>query len=99
MSSVKMSAIPLTGVYLKNINLGVMEMDQNSLERIRNIARSLARRVQDDPNFADQVRDDPYAVLKTAGLPDEFVAEFLEQTQLSEIQGYSSPSCGLTVIL
>jgi hypothetical protein len=74
-------------------------MDQYNLERIRDIARSLARRVQDDPNFAEQVRDDPYLVLSAAGLPDEFVSEFLEQTQISEIQGYGSPSCGLTVIL
>ncbi|HET8841552.1 MAG TPA: hypothetical protein VFN35_08800 [Ktedonobacteraceae bacterium] len=74
-------------------------MDQHNLERIRDIARSLARRAQDDPKFAEQVRDDPYPVLNAAGLPDEFVSEFLEQTQFSEIQGYGSPSCGLTVIL
>lgn len=74
-------------------------MDQQNLERIRDIARSLARRALDDPNFAEQVRDDPYPVLNAAGLPEEFVPEFLEQTQLSEIQGYGSPSCGLTVIL
>jgi hypothetical protein len=74
-------------------------MDQQSLERIRHIARSLAQRAHDDPNFAQQVRDDPYSVLSSAGLPEEFVPEFLEQTQLSEIQGYASPSCGLTVLL
>jgi hypothetical protein len=74
-------------------------MDQHTLERIREIARSLARRVQADPKFAEQVRDDPHTVLNAAGLPDEFVSEFLEQTQLSEIQGYGSPSCGLTFIL
>jgi hypothetical protein len=74
-------------------------MDQQSLERIRDIARSLARRAQDDPDFAEQVREDPYSVLNSSGLPEEFVPEFLEQTQLSEVQGYASPSCGLTVIL
>jgi len=74
-------------------------MDQYNLEQIRNIARSLARRAQEDPDFAEQIREDPYSVLNTAGLPEGFVPEFLEQTQLSEIQGYGSPSCGLTVIL
>lgn len=74
-------------------------MDQHTLEEARTIARSLARRAQDDPVFAEQVRDNPYTVLNAAGLPEEFVQEFLEQTQLSEIQGYSSPSCGLTIIM
>ena len=50
-------------------------MDQQNLEQIRHIARSLAHKTQDDPDFAQQVRDDPYAVLQAAGLPDEFVPE------------------------
>lgn len=74
-------------------------MEQHNLEQARAVARSLARRVQEDSAFADQVRDDPYSILSAEGLPDEFVPEFLDQTQLSEIQGYSSPSCGLTFIL
>jgi hypothetical protein len=74
-------------------------MDQHHLEQARTIARLLAKRAQDDPTFAEQIREDPYAILSAAGLAEEFVPEFLEQTQLSEIQGYSSPSCGLTVIL
>jgi hypothetical protein len=74
-------------------------MDQLTMEQLRNLARSLANRVQNEPEFAEQIREDPYAVLNAMGLPEEFVPEFLEQTQLSEIQGYASLSCGLTVIL
>ena len=74
-------------------------MESYDLEQVRAIARSLARRVQEDSDFAEQVREDPFAVLSAAGLPEAFMQEFLEQTQLSEVSGYGSLSCGLTVIL
>lgn len=74
-------------------------MDQFSLEQARDTARRLARRVQEDTEFAQQILQDPIAKLGEAGLPEEFVPEFLEQTHLSEVHGYLSPSCGLTVIL
>lgn len=69
-----------------------------NLEQARITARNLARRVQQDSSFAEQLLQDPVSVLVQAGLPEEFVQEFLERTQISEVQGYMSPSCGLTVI-
>lgn len=69
-----------------------------NLEQARIIARNLAIRVQQDSSFAEQLLQDPVSVLAQAGLPEEFAQEFLERTQISEVQGYMSPSCGLTVI-
>jgi hypothetical protein len=69
------------------------------IEQARAIARALAQRVQQEPAFAEQIRQDPTSILAAAGLPEEFVEEFLQQSQLAEVQGYLSPSCGLTFIL
>ncbi len=74
-------------------------MHSVDLERARATARTLAIRAQQDPRFAEQLLQNPTSVLTAAGLPEDFVQEFLERTQLSDVQGYISPSCGLTVIL
>ena len=74
-------------------------MEDTDLGRARTMARILAHRAQTDPTFAESILQDPISTLTTAGLPAKFVAEFLERTQLSEVQGYLSPSCGLTVIM
>jgi hypothetical protein len=68
------------------------------IDQIRKLARDLLQRVQRDPQFAAQMLQDPVTVLADAGLPEEFAQEFLAQAQLSEVQGYLSPSCGLTVL-
>jgi hypothetical protein len=74
-------------------------MSQKDLEQTRALARMLVRRVQTEPAFAERILNDPVSTLTAAGLPENFVEEFLTQTQLSEVQGYLSPSCGLTVIM
>lgn len=74
-------------------------MSQINLEQVRELARMLARRAQAEPAFAERILEDPTSTLTAAGLPEDFVEEFLTQAQLSEVQGYLSPSCGLTVIM
>jgi hypothetical protein len=74
-------------------------MSDNILEQVRAIARILAERAQTDSSFAESILQDPMATLMAAGLPAEFVEEFLARSELSEVQGYLSPSCGLTVIM
>ncbi len=74
-------------------------MSQKDLEQTRGLARALARKAQAEPAFARRIMDDPVTVLTEAGLPEHFVEEFLTQTQLSDVQGYLAPSCGLTVIM
>jgi hypothetical protein len=69
------------------------------LEQVRAIARTLAERAQADSSFAESILQDPTATLTAAGLPAEFVEEFLVRSELSEVQGYLALSCGLTVIM
>ena len=69
------------------------------LEQARATARALAIRAQQDSVFAEQLLQNPTLILTSAGLPEDFVQEFLERTQLSEVQGYMSPLCGLTIIM
>ncbi|MBA2392224.1 MAG: hypothetical protein H0V70_05705 [Ktedonobacteraceae bacterium] len=72
--------------------------DALPIDQVRKLARDLLHQVQQDPQFAAQVLQDPVTVLADAGLPEEFAQEFLAQAQLAEVQGYLSPSCGLTVL-
>jgi hypothetical protein len=74
-------------------------MSQIDLEKARQLARQLARRAQAEPAFAERILNDPIATLTDAGLPEDFVEEFLIQTQLSDVQGYHALSCGLTVLI
>lgn len=74
-------------------------MSQIELEQVRELARSLARRAQTEPAFAERIEHDPVTTLTAEGLPENFIEEFLAQTHLSDVQGYLSPLCGLTVIL
>ncbi len=74
-------------------------MSNIDLEQARVLARTLANRAQNDPSFAQRILQDPMTTLTRAGLPADFVEEFLARAELSEVQGYLSPSCGLTVIM
>ncbi len=74
-------------------------MNSAELEKARVTARALALRIQQDRQFAHRIMQDPITVLTEAGLPEDFVFEFLERTQLSDVQGYMAPSCGLTVLM
>jgi hypothetical protein len=74
-------------------------MKDVDIEQARATARILAGRVQTDPTFLESILQDPISVLTSAGLPADFVEEFLVRAQLSEVQGYTMLSCGLTVIM
>lgn len=74
-------------------------MSQIELEQVRALARTLARRAQAEPAFAKRILNDPIALLTSEGLPENFVEEFLAQTQLSDVQGYAGTLCGLTIII
>lgn len=74
-------------------------MSDVDIEQTRAIARTLASRALTEPSFAESILQDPIATLTNAGLPADFVEEFLARTQLSEVQGYFAPSCGLTVLM
>jgi hypothetical protein len=74
-------------------------MSQMDLEQVRQLARMLAKRSQAEPAFAERILNDPISTLTDAGLPEDFVEEFLIQAQLSDVQGYHALSCGLTVII
>lgn len=63
-------------------------MSDRDMEHIRATARLLAERVRSDALFRKRIQDDPIRALTTSGLPREFVAAFLQETQLSDVAGY-----------
>jgi len=69
---------------------------EKTLQHIRTTARGLADRVRDDQSFKDQVLNDPNGTLTAAGLPEIAVSDFLRETELGEVAGYSSFVCSLT---
>ncbi len=74
-------------------------MSSHNIKQVRVIARQLAARAKTDPIFKEQIQKDPVGTLTTAGLPQEFVPDFLRETQLGDVSGYIGQiGCSLTVI-
>ncbi len=63
-------------------------MNQYDIEHVREIARSLAQRALSEQEFRELLQEEPVATLTAAGLPEEFVATFMQKTQLSEVSAY-----------
>lgn len=63
-------------------------MDHFDLHSVREVALTLARRAQTEEAFREDVLEHPVETLTAAGLPEEFVATFLQETQLGEVSGY-----------
>ncbi len=64
-------------------------MNTSDMENVRAVARMLAQRALTDNSFREQIYADPVEALTTAGLPEQWVVTFLQETQLSEVAGYS----------
>lgn len=73
---------------------GEPEMSSNNFEHIRAIARSLKQRLESDTHFREQIEEDPVKVLIDAGLPEDAIPDFLQQTGISEVSGYMY--CGVS---
>lgn len=63
-------------------------MDTSSFASARAIARALALRARAEQTFRENILEHPVETLTAAGLPEEFVASFLQETQLGEVAGY-----------
>lgn len=63
-------------------------MNQHDIEHVREIARSLAQRALFEQEFRERIQEEPVATLTAAGLPEEFVATFLQETQLGDVFAY-----------
>lgn len=64
-------------------------MNQQSIEQVRTLARSLAVRAWLEQDFRKLIQENPVETLTGAGLPEEYVDIFLQEAQLSETTGYS----------
>jgi len=70
---------------------------------VRNLAHSIAEKAIGDPAFLQQLQDNPWETLRTAGLDDSVIPDFLAENGLqSEVSGYvlnenhcvtTTPSC------
>jgi hypothetical protein len=68
-------------------------------ERLRATAETIVGRIERDPAFAQQIRDDPRAALLAAGVPEAQINDelFLAIEATNDVSGYSkcTDSCGL----
>ncbi len=67
-----------------------MNQDQKQAE-VRETAKQIAHRLIDEPDFRDQVKQDPNAALTDAGLPADAVPDFLREIGAQdndEVSGY-----------
>ncbi|MFW6074702.1 MAG: hypothetical protein ACOC9Y_03850 [Chloroflexota bacterium] len=76
-----------------------MSMNQMQSNEARETAKQLAHRLIDDPDFGQQVKDNPVATLTAAGLPEEGVDEFLGQfPAMAEVSGYQLEAAGCKIL-
>jgi hypothetical protein len=73
-------------------------------ESVRSLARSIAQRSADDPAYAQQLQDDPVATLRSAGLADDAIHDFMSEHGIEkEVSGYIleelDSSCYTTCLL
>ncbi|HLZ61382.1 MAG TPA: hypothetical protein VKR06_30920 [Ktedonosporobacter sp.] len=64
-------------------------MNEQQLEQIRITARAIAQRARGDRAFREEITQHPSETLTAAGLPEEFVGDFLRETGLADVAGYS----------
>ena len=59
------------------------------VEAVRSTARSIVDRAKADPDFLQQLKDDPERVLVEAGLHERALADFMSEQGLEpEVRGY-----------
>jgi hypothetical protein len=67
-------------------------------ERLRAMAEAIAARIERDPEFAQQIRDDPNGALVAAGVPEAQINDELFRSieKTDEVAGYSicAMTCG-----
>ncbi|HZR41214.1 MAG TPA: hypothetical protein VFB12_13920 [Ktedonobacteraceae bacterium] len=65
-------------------------MSDQNMDQARALARKLGERVKSDPSFKEQVQKDPHGTLTAEGLSEQYVGDFLRETQMDDVAGYSS---------
>jgi hypothetical protein len=67
-------------------------------EQLRAMAEALATRIDQDPDFAKQIRDDPRGALRSAGVPEAQINDDLFRAidMTDDVTGYSicAMTCG-----
>ena len=79
-----------------------MSTSQQYDDATRSTARELADRLKSDPNFRTQVEADPAGTLTGAGLPEQAVSDFLNDTGIqADVSGYArcADSCWITCLV
>jgi len=70
----------------------------NNGEQLRAMAEAIATRIERDPGFAQQIRDDPKGALLAAGVPEAQINDELFRAieKTDDVSGYSkcARSCG-----
>jgi len=65
-------------------------MSDQELEHARAVSRQIVERIQTEPSFKEQIMKDPGSTLTAAGLPEKYIGEFLHETRLVDVAGYSA---------
>jgi hypothetical protein len=63
-------------------------MDATTLAQARATAQTIVERVQTDPAFATQIRQDPEGTLRAAGMPEAALGPALHEMGVAEVAGY-----------
>lgn len=66
-----------------------MSSREGASPEVREKAQEILNRLKNDPSFKQQIESDPEGTLTAARLPKEAVGDFLRETDLAEVGGYT----------
>jgi hypothetical protein len=69
---------------------------ESDIAQVRATASQIVLRLQNDPTFAESIRENPVSTLQAAGLPESSVNDFLHEIDSSaEVAGYIMKTVGV----
>lgn len=76
-------------------------MDAQDLVQVRNVAKTIVRRAIKDEAFGNQLRSQPRTTVLEAGMPEQFVDDFIynELGLEPDVGGYMIDKCVFTCFL
>lgn len=75
--------------------------DQQNAQAVREKAREIGQRAKNDPQFMQEIKQDPMATLEKAGLSQGVAGDIVREEEGTEVSGYLrsvSDGCTLTCV-
>jgi|SwirhisoilCB2_FD_contig_41_5589963_length_757_multi_9_in_0_out_0_2 hypothetical protein len=72
--------------------------DKQNVQDVREKAREIGQRAKNDPQFMQEIKQDPMSTLEKAGLPQGAAADVVREEEGAEVSGYRLNDCTITCV-